>query len=421
MKLILRITLYTLSTLVLLCLLVVIFGVSDEPDVAIGWTLTAEDIVRAKKILHEGAKTKPDEIGTIELSKDDITLSANYLLNLFIPSAVKIDLKNKAVRFTVTMTLPQRNIFGQYVNISFKLGNEKPTDRPRLTKFKAGALILPAKLAAFIIDTIIHNTHLNNYFILATHPLKSVDFNEQRVIITYYSTKETRMHAGNILTYNTESPELSLYQQKIIDLVNQHDPAWRLSLAELLKTTFQLALERSSAETAIKENKLAIMAVNNYVNQKEAKGFLTPPTANLISNKYYPAFLYKRADLAQHFIGSAVITASTGGEVAKVMGEEKELSDANGGSGFSFIDLTADKAGTKFGEITTSSPENALKAQKAIADIKDYTDFMPDPRDLPEHMNEEEFKTKYGSVESPIYKELSKEIDNRIANTPLYQ
>ena len=122
MKLILRITLYTLSTLVLLCLLVVIFGVSDEPDVAIGWTLTTEDIVRAKKILHEGAKTKPDEIGTIELSKDDITLSANYLLNLFIPSAVKIDLKNKAVRFTVTMTLPQRNIFGQYVNISFKLG-----------------------------------------------------------------------------------------------------------------------------------------------------------------------------------------------------------------------------------------------------------------------------------------------------------
>ena len=194
-----------------------------------------------------------------------------------------------------------------------------------------------------------------------------------------------------------------------------------MSLAELLKTTFQLALERSSAETAIKENKLAIMAVNNYVNQKEAKGFLTPPTANSISNKYYPAFLYKRADLAQHFIGSAVITASTGGEVAKVMGEEKELSDANGGSGFSFIDLTADKAGTKFGEITTSSPENALKAQKAIADIKDYTDFMPDPRDLPEHMNEEEFKTKYGSVESPIYKELSKEIDNRIANTPLYQ
>ncbi len=422
MKLILRLFTYTLSTLVLLCLIVVIFGVSNEPEEAIGWTLTPDDIGRAKKILHEGAKTKPDEVGTIELTKDDLNLATNYLLNRYIQSAVKIELKNNAVRFSVTMTLPHKNILGQYVNISFKLGNEKPTDRPKLTKFKAGALILPARLAAFIIDTIIHNTQLKNYYLLAINPLKSVDINEQRVIISYYSSKETRMRAGNILTQNTNnSPELNIYQQKINEIVNQHDPAWRLSLADLLKSTFQLAFERSTVDTAISENKLAIMAVNNYVNHKEPKGFLTPPTANNITEKYYPAFLYKRADLAQHFIGSAAITASTGREVAKVMGEEKELSDANGGSGFSFIDLTADKAGTKFGEITTSSPENARKAQKAIAEIKDYSDFMPDPRDLPEHMNEAEFKDKYGSIESPVYKELSKEIDNRISKMLLYQ
>ena len=421
MKLILRLTLYTLSTLVLLCLLVVIFGVSNKADVAIGWTLTADDIIRAKKILHEGAKTKPDEIGTLALSKDDINLAANYLLNRFIQSAVKIELKNNAVRFTVTMTLPHKNLFGQYVNISFKLGNEIPTERPKLTKFKAGALLLPARLAAFIIDTVIHNTYLKNYYLLAVNPLKSVDINEQRVIIVYYSSKETRMRAGNILTHNTDSPELNIYQQKIIDIVNQHDPAWRLSLADLLKATFQVALERSSLDTAISENKLAIIAVNNYVNQKEPKGFLTPPPSKLFNLKYYPAYLYKRTDLAQHFMGSAVITASTGREVAKVMGEEKEISDANGGSGFSFIDLTADKTGTKFGEITTSSPENARKSQKAIAEINDYRDFMPDPRDLPEHINQEEFKAKYGSIESTIYKALTKEIDNRIAKTPLYQ
>ena len=103
------------------------------------------------------------------------------------------------------------------------------------------------------------------------------------------------------------------------------------------------------------------------------------------------------------------------------MGEEKELSDANGGSGFSFVDLTADKAGSRFGELATSTPENARKAQKMMAEIKDYSDFMPEPRDLPEHMNDAEFKLRYESIDSPVYREISKEIDTRISNIPLYQ
>ena len=420
MKIILRIFLYTIASLVFLCVLIVLFGVSNTPDIPIEWKLTSDDVQRAQKILHEGAKTKPNEIGTIELSQADLSLATNYLLNRYTKGAAKIELKNKAVRFTVTIALPQNITYGHYVNISFKLGNEQPTYRPRLTKFKAGALLLPAKFAAFIIDTIIHNTHLNDYFILATRPLKSVDINEQRVIISYFSSKETRTHAGNMMTHSIDSPELNIYQLKINEIVSKHNPVWRLSLADLLKPTFKLALERSSLETAIDENKLAINAVNNYVNHKDPKAFLTPsPLKN--SNTYYPTYLYKRTDLAQHFISSAAITATLNREVSKGMGEEKELSDANGGTGFSFIDLTADKAGTRFGELATSSPVNARKTQKILAEIKDYSDFMPDPRDLPEHMNDFEFKARYESIDSTVYQELSKEIDNRISKIPLYQ
>jgi hypothetical protein len=133
------------------------------------------------------------------------------------------------------------------------------------------------------------------------------------------------------------------------------------------------------------------------------------------------AFLYKRSDLAQHFIGSAALTASVDDQVAKVVGEEKELSDAQGGSGFSFVDLAADKAGTRFGELATFSPESARKLQLAMTKIKDYTDFMPDPRDLPEKMNEAEFKSRYESIDSVAYQELSKKIDARIAAIPLYK
>mgnify|MGYP003392288977 CR=1 FL=1 len=418
MKILLRIFLLLPGALLILCALLVFFGVSNKPDLAVEWTLTRDDIARAKKILHEGSKTKPDDIGTIELSQDDLNLAANYLLNRYSKSAVKIELKDNVLRFIVAMTLPHDTL-GKYLNISFRLGNEDNSELPRLTKFKAGKLLLPARFAAFVVDTIIRHTSLNEYFILASRPIKAIKIDRQKLTLTYDSSVETLIQARNFLTQDSDDPTLDIYQQKITEVIAVHDPAWRLSLADLLKPLFELALQRSTLDNAIEENKKVIMTVNNYVNNKETKKFLATP-ASPAKGQQYSAFLYKRIDLAQHFIGSAALTASMNGQVAKVVGEEKELSDAQGGSGFSFIDLAADKAGTRFGELATSSPENALRIQKAMAEIKDYSDFMPDPRDLPEHMDEAEFKQRYQSIESPAYQELSNRIDARIAAIPIY-
>ncbi|MFZ2171213.1 MAG: hypothetical protein WAW61_16445 [Methylococcaceae bacterium] len=419
MKTLIRTLMLLLGAVVILCAMLVFFGISDKPDIPVGWTPTRDDIARAKKILHEGAKTKPDAIGTIELSEADLNLAANYLLNRYSQSAAKIELKNKMLRFTVTMALPE-NSLGHYVNISFRLGNDNSIERPSLKKFKAGKLLLPAKFAALVIKKIIRYTSLNDYFILATHPIKYVKFDQQKITIIYYTSRETLIQARNFLTQSGDSPELDVYQPKLAEIIAGHDPEWRLSLADLLKPLFELAYQRSTLENAIEENKMAIMAINNYVNKKESKKILGIPASKPTAGQQYSAFLYKRIDLAQHFIGSAAITASVNGQVARVVGEEKELSDAQRGSGFSFIDLAADKAGTRFGEMATSSPESARKIQKAMSEIKDYSDFMPDPRDLPEHMDEAEFKQRFQSIDSPAYHEVTKLIDARIAETPIY-
>ncbi len=419
MKYILRLIAIALSTVVILCALLIVFGISDTPTVAIGWTLTHDDIVRAKKILYEGSKTKPDEIGTIELTQPDINLAANYLFNRYRKSAVKIELKDNIVRFVVTMTLP-KNYLGQYLNISFRFGNEGNNELPSLKKFKAGELSLPAKFSAFVIDNIIRHTSLNEYFILATRPIRSIIIDQEKVTISYHSSLENLIQAQNVLADGGKNNDLDIYQQKLTDVIAQHDSTWRLSLADLLKPLFTLAYQRSNLENAIDENKMAIITINNYVNRKETKKFLSLPLATLNTDKRYPTFLYKRIDLAQHFIGSAAITASMNDQISKTVGEEKELSDAQGGSGFSFVDLAADKAGTRFGEMATSSPESARKLQKKISEIKDYTDFMPDPSDLPEHMDDTEFKRRFESVDSAIYQELSKKIDERITATPIY-
>jgi len=418
MKHLFRLPLYLLSGVIALCVLSIFFGIGDRPDVPLDWTLGDSDIARAKAILHEGSKTRPDTIGTLELAKEDLNLAANYLLNRYSKSAVQISLKRNQLKFTATLTLPE-NFFGKYLNITVAFGNVEGQTLPTLTKFKAGKLLLPSKLATFAIDYFIRHSSLNNYFILATRPIKNIEIEPEKITITYFSSMETLVQAKHFLTHGDDDDVLNLYRQRIDQTVNQHDPRWRLSLAELLQSVFAVAAERSTLETAIAENRMAILAVNDYVN-KSAKPLNLATVSG--GNRYYPAFLYKRNDLAQHFIASAALAASLDGQVASALGEEKELSDSRqGGSGFSFVDLSADKAGARFGETAVTTPESARKLQQAMSTLKDYRDVMPDPNGLPEHMDAAEFKNRYQSTQSEAYRRLSKQIDERIDAMAIYR
>jgi hypothetical protein len=412
MKTLLHILWVSITAILLVVAMLIFFGISDQPELKLDWTITQADVNRAKKILHEGSKVRPDEIGTIELKLADLNLVGNYLLNRFGKGKAQIALKDNKIRFAVSAALP-KNMLGKYVNISFRLGHEDGNPLPTLTKFKAGKLLLPSKVAAFVINTVVKQTSLNQYFLLATDPIQAVTIDDKKITITYHPSKATLKTARDILTHNNTENNTNAYQSKLAEIVKVHDPAWRLSLAELLQPLFELAYQRSTLATAIEENRTVINTINDYVNN--SKTATNPP------NPYYPAFLYKRIDLAQHFIGSAAITASVNSQIAQVLGEEKELQDAQGGSGFSFVDLTADKAGTRFGELATANPSSARKLQQAMATVKDYTDFMPDPRTLPEHMDEATFKARYGAINSEAYQKVSKEIDALIAATPIYK
>lgn len=408
-----RILLFCFGAIIIVIVMLISFGISDQPELKLDWAITQADVTRAKKILHEGSKTRPDEIGMIELTQADLNLAANYLLNRFGQGRALVALKANKIRFAVTAALPE-NSLGKYLNISFRLGHESDSPLPTLTKFKAGKLLLPSKVAAFVIDTVIKHTYLNEYFLLATDPIKAVAIDEQKITITYHPSQATLDTARDLLTHNNNTTNhANVYQGKLAEIVRRHDPDWRLSLAELLQPLFALAYQRSTLTTAIDENRTVINTINDYVNN--------PKTSAAPISPYYPAFLYKRIDLAQHFIGAAAITASVNSQIAQVLGEEKELRDAQSGSGFSFVDLAADKAGTRFGELATASPASAHKLQQTMATIKDYTDFMPDPRTLPEHMDEATFKKRYGAINSEAYRNVSKQIDALIAATSIYK
>ena len=92
------------------------------------------------------------------------------------------------------------------------------------------------------------------------------------------------------------------------------------------------------------------------------------------------------------------------------------MTDARSGSGFSFNDMAANRAGTRFGERLLQDPV-ALQGRLA-GGVRDE-DLIPPVQDLPEFMPEAEFVRRFGGVGAPAYNALLADIDRRIAALPL--
>ena len=182
-------------------------------------------------------------------------------------------------------------------------------------------------------------------------------------------------------------------------------------LSRILSALFTLARERSGSGDAAQENRAAIVTLAFYVNGR-GLGAIIPAAKTWRIPAPRKVLLSGRDDFPKHFLISGAIAAAAGSPLSDAIGLYKEVADSRGGSGFSFNDIAADRAGTRFGELAVRSPR-AL--QDAMARVADERTYMPDVADLPEFMSEAEFKQRYGGIGAPRYNEMMAEIERRIA------
>ena len=128
-----------------------------------------------------------------------------------------------------------------------------------------------------------------------------------------------------------------------------------------------------------------------------------------------------RDDFPQHFITSAAIAAYAGAPLTDAIGQYKEIDDSRGGSGFSFNDIAADRAGTRFGELAVATRESAIKLQRQVSAGIREADILPKVSDLPEFMSESEFKRRYGGTGGVAYTSMMADIERRVAALSLYR
>ncbi|MDT0604799.1 hypothetical protein [Thalassotalea castellviae] len=268
--------------------------------------------------------------------------------------------------------------------------------------------------------------------------ITAVDINEER-LIAHLSLDENllamqkndtsfliKMRDDLALFGNVDT--IAFYYQSLSDFARLQDK--NSSIAVFIRHVFDLAKTRSGISQdylAVKENQAAITALIIYFGADRFElmvgdVIIREKEQLVIRNRLRKhVSLQNRPDLQKHFIYSMALQLFSSHGASDAIGEFKEFLDTNkGGSGFSFADLQADRAGTRLAMIVTKSEQHAQRAQQLLAKVTD-AELLPSIEGLHEGLNEENFDKKFKNVLSKDYQQTLAEIDKRLKNLPVYQ
>lgn len=190
--------------------------------------------------------------------------------------------------------------------------------------------------------------------------------------------------------------------------------------AQLMERAFAYAEEHSQGAKPIEANQAAILALGVILGDelvaKVGRRSVLPDRVKEIKSLRQRITAHTRQDLSMHFWVSAALTVLSDENRALTVGIVKELKDSTpGGSGFSFVDMGANKAGIRFAALATRDDESARSLQARIRQGVELLTFMPEVRDLPEGITGDQFKKEYGGLGGRKSREILAEIDKRIS------
>ena len=392
------------------------FSLAETPLVIQQEQLSAADISRAQQIVKttNPYSMRDGQTQTLSLSEHDLNLAVNYLSRQYLKSSSLIHLNQQQLQIQSTHQLPIL-ITKKYLNIELVFNENQKI--PEIDSLTIGSISIPKYILYPTVRGLINYLSSTNEWKLGRNMIKTAYFQPGMLEVTFEMNHEHIQKMRQSLLSSSSSETLSFYYKALVKHSNAIPDGKKVSLAEFLPPLFQIAVEQSDDDTAVEQNRALLMILGSYLSGSGLPT-LVPEHKKIGAVKQIRLRLANRKDFAQHYIISASIAAAGDGQLANMIGLYKEISDSIKGSGFSFTDLAADRAGTRLGEKLTH-PDFARQLQIAISKGVTEQDLAPQIKDLPEHMSAAEFKARYHSVGSPAYQAVDIEIEQRINNTPL--
>lgn len=411
-----------LSTLVLaiaaLVAVVLYLAIDGSALVAGQATFTPAHIERARWLLaRNDPRYMPAGIlRTIVVSQEDLDLTANYLANRYARGASQIVLEDGRATVRASFALPP-NALGGFINLDAAL--RETATLPKVERFQIGSLRLPAFLCNWLLDRGLQRMQASAHYAAAADVVKQVRSRNGFLSIQFEWNDAVPGQLRAALVDEADQARWRVYQEKLVALTNQSGDRRVVPLDQLLVPLLALASERAGAGDVVAENRAALVVLAFYVNGKGLAA-LVPKARDWPKARRHIVTLNGRTDFTLHFSISAALAATSGSPLSDAVGLYKELDDARSGSGFSFNDIAADRAGTRLGEWLVEGSGAADRVRRALAGGLGERDLMPDVRDLPEFLSEAEFQRRFGGVGKPAYQAMIADIERRIAALPIY-
>lgn len=394
----------------LAALTLVILAVEDHPRVDRRVILTPEHMERAKQIVDAHRDwVRPGMLASARIMPADADLAANYLANRFGKGSAQLALADRNAVIRLSLPLNGYPLDG-YLNLEATL--IETTELPQLQSVNIGKLSLPDALTDMLLPQLVRWLRDSPEYRTGLDTLRLVKMSPDELSIFYRWEGGVSDEVRASVIDKVERERLLRYQSLLAANSRRHGAA--VSLAEVLPPLVRLAGERSVNGEVLAENRALILVTAFYVLGISLERIL-PEAAGWPRPARRTVTIDGREDFAKHFMVSASIAAYADTTLADAIGLYKEIEDSRSGSGFSFNDIAADRAGTKFGEKAVASESSAQQLQRRVAAGLKDSDLMPVWSDLPEFMPEAEFKRRFGGVDAPAYRGMMQKIEQRVA------
>lgn len=437
MKLLLKF--FVASTFLLLFALIgiVYCSLQSYPQIAQKHFINADAAKETQQLVQrvKGSFKTNNQPTTIIISKKELQ-SLSALSYRALPS-VKSDfeLSQTALNIELAIQLPL-DISAKYLNISTLLFPSKTG--LNIGEVSIGDITIEGRWILQALAWVLNNHVQEALGSNLLNMIRSVEIEKQTLVLNYQIPNEL-----NTLDKEKQSGILTLAQQfslfgdvdsirayyQLLVEFSQRNPKEK-HVSKYLGYMFRVAKNRTFDEEglAMIENKEALMALALYFGSNKFELLVGQmPELNVAqlrqrTIKRGSVNLNNRNDLQKHFIYSIALQLFSNSQASDAIGEMKEFLDANkGGSGFSFADLTADRAGTRIAMIATETELGAKRLQTLFAGKLSEEDIMPTIFDLPEGISQQTFEESYNDVNSLAYKNMLAKIDSRLAAIEAYR
>lgn len=432
----------TLSVVALLCmifvfapLLLLLMASESEPAVTAVAEANTNAAVKAKRIARKlrADLTSEAKEASISISQQEVNGLIGIAMRGMKQFRGRVNTTPIGIEGALSVHIP-KNPFGHYLNIRF--GVAPSSYGLHLNYLAVGSLRFSGDTALDVGETLMNMLAGDGLGSHLRRSVKSVTVQGETTTIVYRPIPDLKQRVAlfrerakgvrDELALVADPAVVQVYYAQLCRLGEDGHKASTISLGYYLAQAYDLASKRTDfGGDAVEENRAALMALAIYLGSTRFEPFVGEVLSQDL--KHCDGYarntrVAQRTDLRLHFIYSAALKVLGDSGISFAIGEFKEMMDSGrGGSGFSFVDLTADRTGIRFAELALDGAKGgALRLQSMALKLIDESTFFPKIDGLPEGISQAQFDSHYGGVDGPLYATYVKEIDGRLSRVPLY-